>query len=165
MSTLECNEKIVEPKNSGYGKRVVVKHKDLCVGCRNCELVCSLHHEKVLSSSLSRIYVLKDLFTGVYEQYTCAQCKNPKCLSACPEKGALTVDPTTGAICINDKLCTGCRECEKACVFASKVSRIKYNKEKNVCIKCDLCGGDPQCVQVCPVNILVYEGSNKNREE
>ena len=160
MLISEDKKEIVNEKNATFGKRIKITDKDLCVGCRNCELVCSLFHEGVLSSSLARIYVSKDLFTGEYEQYTCAQCKKPKCLPACPVEGALAVDPTTGAKYINNELCIGCRECETACIFASKISRIKYDKKRNICIKCDLCGGEPQCVQVCPVNILVYEGSN-----
>ena len=135
-----------------------VTDKDACTGCRNCELVCSLSHEGVCGSSLARAYVEKDLFTGDYEPLMCAQCKKPKCLPACPVEGALTVDPRTGAKVIDPKVCTGCRECEKACVFAAKRSRIKYDPARNICIKCDLCGGDPECVKVCPVTILAYEG-------
>jgi len=61
-----------------------------------------VYHERECSSSLARIYVLKDLFSGTYAQYTCHQCKVPKCLDACPE-GAIVIDSNTGAKTIDVK--------------------------------------------------------------
>lgn len=138
---------------------IFVSDKSICTGCRNCELVCSLYHENACSSSRARIRVAKDIFSGVYEIETCLQCKNPKCLDACPIEGALTIDSNTGAKIINNLICTGCRLCESACIFAKKRSRIKYDQERNVCFKCDLCEGDPKCVKFCPENILKYRSS------
>jgi Fe-S-cluster-containing dehydrogenase component len=133
---------------------IKVKDKKQCIGCGNCMLVCSLVHDGETSLSLARIYIDKDLFSGDYRQETCAQCKKPKCLPACPVEGALTVDQATGAKVINAELCIGCRACEESCIFAASRSRVKYDPKKNICVKCDLCGGDPECVKVCPVSIL-----------
>lgn len=140
-------------------RHLYVTDANLCTGCRNCELVCSLHHEGRCSSGLARIHVAKDLFSGDYEPETCAQCKKAKCLQACPVEGALTVHKHTGAKLINVELCTGCRACEEACIYAKLQSRVKYDAKRNICLKCDLCNGDPECVKICPEKILIYNSS------
>jgi len=60
------------------------------------------------------------------------------------------VDTKTGARVIDEEKCIGCRRCVEACPFSE--SMIVYNPEKNVCEKCDLCGGDPECVKQCPAS-------------
>lgn len=147
-------------------RHISVTNKNLCIGCANCMLVCSLHHEGACSLSLARIYVAKDLFTGEYEPQPCAQCKNPRCLAACPVEGALYVDPATGARKVNPELCTGCRACVEACIYAAKSrSRVKFDPQRNIALKCDLCGGDPQCVRVCPEKILVLAWPKQEQGE
>ena len=66
-------------------------------------------------------------------------------MAACPVQ-AISVDEKIGAKIIDKENCTGCRVCEQECLF----HMIGYIPEKNVCFKCDLCGGDPQCVANCP---------------
>jgi Fe-S-cluster-containing dehydrogenase component len=152
-----------EERNSNNNPEETLQHgcifvtdKSICTGCRNCELVCSLYHEGACSSSLARIHVAKDIFSGDYDMETCIQCKNARCLEACPVEGALTIDAKTGAKIIDISVSIGCRACLETCIFAKKMSRIKYDEKRNVCLKCDLCTGDPQCVKVCPENILVF---------
>jgi len=133
----------------------LVIHSDKCAGCERCMLVCSLVHEGVCSPSLSRIQVVKDYFTGNYELQVCRQCPAPSCYYACPLRDeALCIDEQTGARYINPDKCIGCKSCIKACPFDPP--RIKFNKEKNISFKCDLCGGDPQCVKVCPMGAIEY---------
>lgn len=138
-----------------YNGFISVKDMDCCTGCRICELICSLVHDGQCSSSLSKIHVEKDLFTGEYKIETCLQCKDYKCLSVC-KMGAISIDKKTGIKVINPDICTGCKECEKACIFSNSRSRIVYDSKKNICKKCDLCGGDPECVKACPEKILIY---------
>jgi Fe-S-cluster-containing dehydrogenase component len=94
--------------------------------------------------------------TDVYDAHHthvlyCQQCDDPKCLKACPT-GALHVDDKSGARVIDQKVCIGCQTCLRACIFYStSTSRIKYNAETKKCFKCDLCGGDPECVKRCPL--------------
>jgi Fe-S-cluster-containing hydrogenase component 2 len=125
----------------------IAANGEICSGCRTCEAVCSLFHEEVVSSNLSRIEVMTWPFEGYRsEVYTCQQCEDPKCLCACPT-GALHIDKVTGAKIIEKKDCTGCKLCIEAC--PETPSRIRYDANKEVCFKCDLCGGDPLCVKYC----------------
>lgn len=126
----------------------------ICSGCRTCELICALTHERVINPRLSRNIVKKDIQAGdIVNVLYCQQCDDPKCLKACPT-GALHVDPETGARVIDQDVCIGCQTCLNACIYAQGgqgESRIKFNPETNTCFKCDLCGGDPLCVKYCPI--------------
>jgi Fe-S-cluster-containing dehydrogenase component len=88
--------------------------------------------------------VVKDVFSGEYEVETCRQCNEPKCLPACPVH-AIYFNDKSGALVIDEKECTGCRLCEEECPF----NMIGYNPVMKISFKCDLCGGDPQCVNIC----------------
>ncbi|MEE8716487.1 MAG: 4Fe-4S dicluster domain-containing protein [Coriobacteriales bacterium] len=132
-----------------------INHVSLvCSGCRNCQLACVLSHEGVINPQLARNIVHTDVQAGdITNVLYCQQCDDPKCLKACPT-GALHVDAETGARVIDQDVCIGCQTCLNACVFAANgqgESRIKFNPETNTCFKCDLCGGDPMCVKLCPI--------------
>ena len=126
----------------------------ICSGCHTCEILCTLGHEDVINPLLARNTVHTDIQAGdVTHVLYCQQCDDPRCLKACPT-GALHVDPETGARVIDQDVCVGCQSCLNACIFAAGgqgESRIKYNPETGTCFKCDLCGGEPKCVQYCPL--------------
>ena len=126
----------------------------ICAGCRMCEITCTLAHEGKVQPTLARNIVHKDIQAGdVTHVLYCQQCDDPRCLKACPT-GALHVDPETGARVIDQDVCVGCQSCLNACIFAAGgqgESRIKYNPETGTCFKCDLCGGNPKCVEYCPI--------------
>lgn len=124
----------------------------ICSGCRTCEIICTLGHEGVINPLLSRNTVHTDIQAGdITHAYYCQQCDDPKCLKACPT-GALHVDPDTGARVIDQDVCIGCQSCLNAC--PATPSRVRYCLDTNTCFKCDLCGGDPQCVKFCPTGAL-----------
>lgn len=125
----------------------------LCTGCRSCEMACSLHHEGKCSPALSRVRVIKFDAQGMNFPTVCAHCAKPQCVSACTE-GAIHVNRETGAVLIDEERCNGCRTCLIACPH----SQITLHPEKNVAIKCDLCGGDPQCARFCPSGAIVFTG-------
>lgn len=131
-----------------------IKHEArICTGCRTCELICALSHEKKINPLLARNRVVTDIAAGhITELRYCQQCDDPKCMFAC-HSGALHIDPETGARVIDEELCTGCMKCMEACIFTQGggEARIHYNPETEKCFKCDLCGGDPMCVKFCPL--------------
>jgi len=129
----------------GYIKR----NLEACSGCRTCEAVCSLSHDGVVSPRLARTGITDYILEGRrIEGYTCMQCRVPECLYACPT-GALYIDEKTGARCIDSKKCIGCMLCMQACPQYPNTP-IMYDPERNICLKCDLCGGEPLCVKFCP---------------
>ena len=131
---------------------VVEVNKDLCIGCRTCEMLCSMSHEGASSHVLARIRVFKDPFNAAYVPKVCKQCPSPNCLLVCPVEGAFTVDNETGARIILHDLCNRCGMCAEACPWGL----IWYDQQKDVYLKCDLCGGDPRCVDFCPTGSLLY---------
>lgn len=125
----------------------------LCTGCRSCEMACSLSHEGKCSPTLSRVRVIKFEAQGKNYPTVCAHCAKPSCLSACTQ-GAIKIDPEIGSVVIDESLCNGCCACLAAC----PQSQISFHPEKKVAIKCDLCGGDPQCARFCPTGALSFVG-------
>ena len=121
-----------------------------CVGCRLCEMVCSLVHEGECSTVKSRIRIVRDEEFGNNLVSLCLQCADAYCIESCTF-GALSRDEETGAVLVDDKSCTACEECIVAC----PIGAIYLNKEKGTVFKCDLCGGDPECVKFCSREVLI----------
>ncbi|MCS7120409.1 MAG: 4Fe-4S dicluster domain-containing protein [Nitrososphaerota archaeon] len=114
-----------------------------CSGCRRCEIVCSLSHEGKIWPEASRIRVFM-LVPSVEVPHLCAQCNDYPCVAACPTN-ALSVNMETEAVIVNKERCVACGKCIEAC--PGKVPFI--HPKENYAVICDLCGGDPKCVQVC----------------
>ena len=125
-----------------------------CTGCRNCEVECSLFHEKKLDLSKSRIHTYY-FNPPVDVPSLCAKCNDAPCIKACPEKvGALSKDKTTGAVLLDEKKCIGCWACIEACA-KDRSNVIRKSKDEKVIVGiCDLCGGDPSCVKGCTEGAL-----------
>ncbi|MBQ3386712.1 MAG: 4Fe-4S dicluster domain-containing protein [Eggerthellaceae bacterium] len=139
-------------KGVTLSKGRILHNPDICSGCRTCELVCSTYHDGVAAPSLSRLFVKKDVQDACTTNIlACKQCAGAECVAVCPS-GALHVDKDTGARVIDETLCVGCQLCLHAC--PCEPPRIRYNAAKGVCFKCDLCGGEPQCVKFCPMGAL-----------
>lgn len=120
-----------------------------CTGCRSCEMACSLYHEGECSPVLSRMRIVKYEALGKNFPSSCSQCSKPRCLAAC-HQGAIRLNEMTGAVFVEESLCTGCRSCLVAC------SAMGFNPVKKVAFKCDLCGGNPQCARFCPSGALTF---------
>ncbi|MDO8672288.1 MAG: 4Fe-4S dicluster domain-containing protein [Dehalococcoidia bacterium] len=115
-----------------------------CDGCRMCELVCSLNKTGRVNPYMARIRVVQSP-AGAPRPIICWSCPDAKCQTACSVPGAIYVEPHTGALVIDESKCTRCLDCVIACPFKA----IQVGPAGEI-LKCDLCGGDPLCVQHCP---------------
>lgn len=137
---------------SGRGPRPkMLVNEKLCAGCRACELICSFTHERKFSDLLSRIHVDKVDEDGIDRPLVCRQCGNARCVEACPS-GALSRNPETRCVVVDETRCSGCGTCADACPFGA----VAFHPETRVPLICDLCGGDPECVRRCPTGAISY---------
>ncbi len=129
-------------------RRFIAADPEKCTGCRICEMVCSAVKEGEFNARLSRIrttWVTPYLVTSL----ACRLCEDPSCVRSCPQ-GALSVDEEKGVILVDEERCVGCGLCVKACEF----NAITLHPGRKVVIVCDLCGGEPKCVEFCPKGAL-----------
>ena len=130
-------------------KKYLFAERASCTGCRACEYACSQYHEKgVTRPALSRIYVRR--YKGIADvPIICWHCEDAPCVQACPTTPkAIAKDKGTNIISfIDDKTCLGakCNKCMEAC----PAQYLRRNPDTGMPMFCDLCGGDPQCVQAC----------------
>jgi Fe-S-cluster-containing hydrogenase component 2 len=87
---------------------------------------------------------------------SCRACKDAKCVKACPEK-ALSQSESTGLLIIDDKRCKGCDWCVQACEHGG----ITIHTDTGKAIACDLCQGEPKCVESCPEEALEIVDSDE----
>lgn len=141
----------------------VLADKSVCSGCRTCEAVCTnFNSDGRNAASLSRVILDKDYMTGDYQPRVCFQCLDPPCLRACPI-AALQVDKQSGtyARVIDERVCIGCKKCLDVCDRYFALPRPRFDSDRDICIKCHLCFGDPKCVKYCPTGALRFERSEK----
>lgn len=127
-----------------------------CIGCKSCEMACSLEREGQFRPSLSRINTLISQDDTVCLPVVCFQCEDAPCAEACPVD-AIQREEYLGVVRVKEENCTGCGQCVSACPFGSMLFDTKEEKAK----KCDLCGGNPACVEFCPTQALQYLEKNQ----
>ena len=113
-----------------------------CTGCEACIDACSARHAGVYLEEASRIRLKKDEPRTVFIPLVCEHCAQHPCVDACPVE-AIRMDPSLGVFVVEEETCTGCGQCADVCPFEG----IFVSDDK--ALKCDLCQGDPQCVQFC----------------
>jgi len=127
----------------------IIPNPDPCTGCLNCLMVCAQHKSSAAQPESAGIRVKLDPFSGKHKILVCYQCVDARCAATCPEK-AILKNEKTGAWEINRTLCICCGACLEACPFGS----MFWNHALNEPVKCDLCGGDPQCIKACHFGVL-----------
>ncbi len=133
-----------------------------CVGCRCCEVACE---EQNAVPHDARWRTVGTLLGGEFpftKQLTlstsCHHCEEPACLQVCPVD-AYSIAATTGLVLHSQDQCIGCQYCTWACPYGAP----KFNPERNVVGKCDMCharlerGQEPACVAACPSEAIAIE--------
>jgi len=134
--------------------KMIITDIGKCTGCGLCELVCSFKHHDEFNPTKSRIH--KNIFwqQAIAIPVVCYQCEEPWCGKICPA-GAITTetDETSGATVnkVSEVKCVGCKMCMLACPFGCIVV-----SDKGCAEKCDLCGGDPECVKFCAAGAIRF---------
>jgi Fe-S-cluster-containing hydrogenase component 2 len=113
-------------------------------------------HDGVSNPARSRIRIVKWEDEGQYIPMICQQCEDAPCLNVCPV-GAISRDEDYGFLNVDYNTCIGCRSCVSVCPFGA----MNYTRLNKKVFKCDLCGGDPQCVRFCDIKAVDYISSDR----
>jgi carbon-monoxide dehydrogenase iron sulfur subunit len=130
--------------------KVLLIDPDRCCVCGRCQYACSFSKEGSFNLALSRISMVRMSDNVVSSPMVCQHCELPFCTLACPVN-AITKDKDTGIVSIDPEICVGCLQCFLACPLGG----ISISPE-HLPFKCDLCGGDPQCVLACEYDAIMY---------
>ncbi|WP_045212818.1 4Fe-4S dicluster domain-containing protein [Desulfonatronovibrio magnus] len=135
-------------------------HFDLCTGCALCKTACSMHVFGGYNPNKGML-IIRHLWENLaHIPVVCQQCRNAMCMKVCPVK-AIYRDEQTQAVVIDQKKCISCRLCSQYCPLGV----IHRDLETQKAYKCDLCQGNPQCVQVCPFGALELGQENRQSGE
>ncbi len=137
-------------------RKILFINSENCIGCRTCEVACSLQSEAECNPAKSRIHIIKWEKERLNVPMVCQQCDEPICEAVCPTK-AISRCEETGAMLINYDICIGCKMCAIACPLGG----ISITDGEKKVIKCDLCEGDPACAKFCCADAIQYTSSTK----
>jgi carbon-monoxide dehydrogenase iron sulfur subunit len=118
-----------------------------CTGCVRCEVNCSFFHTGRVGRGRARMKVVKIEAMGIDYPVVCRHCKERYC-TRCPES-AVEIGPL-GQVIISPTLCSSCGTCQTLC----PIGAIELHED--IPYVCDLCGGEPRCVQQCNTGAIEY---------
>lgn len=135
---------------------VIIPQYTRCEGCNLCMIACSFKHGGNGDMQYSNIQVYGiDIKGGMVDiPILCVKCKDTPCLASCPPKvAAISVDEVTGAVKLDQEKCTVCGNCVEAC--NERTGCLRFSRDEDAILgSCDMCGGNPECVQICPGDVL-----------
>ncbi|MFH1951573.1 MAG: thiamine pyrophosphate-dependent enzyme [Pseudomonadota bacterium] len=115
-----------------------------CTACEDaCARLNSAGYPRMRSVHLPEVN-----FHGVI---TCNQCGEPRCIEVCPT-GAITKDEAGGVVRIDQARCLGCGLCDMMCPYGG----VHYEASMKKAFNCDLCDGQPRCVDACEEGVLSF---------
>ncbi len=136
---------------------------EVCIGCGLCRVWCKVEHsptksiQKAFKEDAPQTLACVDLEECGCESFAvqCRHCDEPLCAYGCIT-GAMSKDPETGLVSVDETRCIGCWTCILLCPNGA-VKRDERNKPR--ALKCEQCRerGFPSCVEHCPNDALVLE--------
>ncbi len=133
-----------------------------CTGCKSCEAACKTEHRLGPGEYRNKVVWASELEEAglAFLTLTCQHCERPACLRACPvNPKAISKDPVTGIVRVDESRCTGCGECVIACPY----SAMGFDAQGHHAVKCDLCvdrraEGEKTtaCASVCPTQAIRF---------
>ncbi|MBN1615609.1 MAG: 4Fe-4S dicluster domain-containing protein [Deltaproteobacteria bacterium] len=138
--------------------KVLVLDSERCLGCKLCEIVCSVKKERVSDPSRSRIRVLRWERGQEALPVFCQHCEEPLCALVCPVD-AIKREESTGLVVPDREICVGCGGCVSICPMLG----AGFDNREHKALRCDLCQGDPACVKCCPTGALRYVDSDQSQ--
>lgn len=153
-----------------------------CTACRGCQVACKMWNNlpspiEKNASHLEGSYQSPQDINGdtrliitfheeeggpkgvkwAFGRRSCQHCTNPGCMEICPS-GAISKDPDTGMVTVDQERCVGCQYCSTACPF--DVPRYQPSDGKmNKCTGCPdriAHGLAPACVTTCQPGALQF---------
>lgn len=138
---------------------VVYVELDRCMACFSCIQACQFQQADRNMGWSPNIFISVDMERRRIYAGTCLQCETALCMEVCPVN-AIQRDPETSAVIVDNETCLGCGMCVSACPFGY----MHLDDFLRKATKCDLCGGNPKCVQMCMAKALHFGSINSLAE-
>ncbi|MEW6665851.1 MAG: 4Fe-4S dicluster domain-containing protein [Thermodesulfobacteriota bacterium] len=146
-----CIPQVETPERATTPVRLLKLDPLKCDGCRECEVACSVRRSGLNDPALSSIRVASNnKIEGFHFPVVCLQCSDPPCMVVCPVEAICRDEHSR--VMIRSAHCIGCGMCVAACPFGA----MGFDDTLGRAFKCDLCGGEPECVRRCDRSALRF---------
>ena len=136
-----------------------------CIGCGACQVACKDRHDLPAGLLYRRVDTIERNQRWFHWTDACHHCENAVCVKNCPT-GAMHYRDD-GTVAADEKLCTGCGACEKACPYGAVKVACSIHTNTTAARKCTACpeeraaGKKPACVMACPTGCLDFRDLEK----